>query len=84
MPWVEQWEVVGSKGTIYKVSRADDGTWGCSCPNWIHRHTDCKHIREVQNGRWGKANPVQDPLIEKQTNSTIQEALTNESIIEWF
>lgn len=49
-PWVEGWNVVGSSGTEYRVSRQADGTYGCSCLGWT-RHVprrDCKHIKAMK------------------------------------
>jgi hypothetical protein len=48
--WVEKWDVVGSSGKPYVVSRAADNTFGCSCPAWKFQRSggaprkDCAHI----------------------------------------
>jgi hypothetical protein len=48
MKWKKTWEIEsGSSGKTYRVSIADDGTLGCSCPRWKfakHPKPACKHI----------------------------------------
>jgi hypothetical protein len=38
---------------VYSVVGFEDGTWACSCPDWVHRRsldgTNCKHIRRLIN-----------------------------------
>jgi hypothetical protein len=38
-------------GLYYVVVEFPNGTWACSCPDWIHRHsstgTHCKHIDRI-------------------------------------
>ena len=46
--WIEKWAVEGSRGNQYMVSKAEDGTWGCSCPRWKFRREECKHIQEIK------------------------------------
>lgn len=49
MKWIEQWHVKSSSGSkVYTVSRADDGTWGCSCLGWTRGRNECKHIRAIK------------------------------------
>jgi hypothetical protein len=46
--WVERHEVHSSDlERCYIVARKQDGTWGCSCPQWKFRRQQCKHIEEV-------------------------------------
>ena len=49
--WTESWQVTGSTGNVYTVSRAADGNWGCSCPYWVNARApkpECKHITRKQ------------------------------------
>lgn len=32
---------------FYTVSRNTDGSFSCSCPAWIYRRKECKHIKGV-------------------------------------
>ena len=34
----------------YTVTKKDDG-YSCSCPNWVYRRNQCKHILAVRDGR---------------------------------
>lgn len=45
-----QWEVRSSSNPnrFYTVSLTLDNQYQCSCPGWIYRHTDCKHIRSIR------------------------------------
>jgi hypothetical protein len=47
--WVDKWSVQSEVDPTkyYTVSRAEDGSFGCSCPAWIFRKTRCKHIEGV-------------------------------------
>lgn len=44
-PQGETWEVAGSKGNRYIVTR-DSGRWSCSCPGHGFRG-HCRHVAEV-------------------------------------
>lgn len=49
--WSEYWAVSSESraGVIYVVAKArKDGTWGCSCPRWIYKREDCKHIQAAR------------------------------------
>jgi len=48
----------------YKVSQRADGTYACSCPHWIYRHVQCKHILQVIAGGVA-AILVQNPFLVK-------------------
>lgn len=50
MTWVKKWKVEGSKGNIYTVSLSNEGEYGCSCPVWSFRRSECKHIKLVRSG----------------------------------
>ncbi len=58
MKWIRKWEVGSSSSDrAYVVSEADTGEFGCSCPHWINRRADCKHIQSVrkmiiEGGSW--------------------------------
>lgn len=41
------WEIVGSRGDKYKVTKAD-GYFTCSCPSAIFRGGECKHIKQIK------------------------------------
>lgn len=47
--WVENWEVQSESNPekFYTVSRAVNGEFGCSCPQWVYRKKTCKHIQGV-------------------------------------
>ncbi len=44
--WKSRWEVPSTttEGVVYTVALGFDGTWGCSCPQWIYHRKQCKHI----------------------------------------
>ena len=48
--WIEKWQVTKSDGKSYIVAKADNGSWGCSCPAWTLHRTRCKHIAMVSEG----------------------------------
>lgn len=59
--WVKRWDVPSSSGTkTYVVAIDADGGYGCSCPHWTNRRTDCRHIGEVKAG-------IHSPRGEEQT-----------------
>ncbi len=39
----KSWEVKGSKGKVYVVKKIGD-KWTCTCPSFIYRGGQCKHI----------------------------------------
>jgi|SRR5579871_5737401 len=51
-PWVNHWEVIGTSGKPYIVSKRASGDWGCSCPAWKFQkggnRKDCSHILQKQ------------------------------------
>lgn len=49
--WTRFFEVPSESRSnlAYIVSMGEgEGNWGCSCPRWIYRREDCKHIKAVQ------------------------------------
>jgi len=51
MKWKKRWRVQKSTEDGYwVVSISEEGIWGCSCPVWIYRRQECKHIKLVKNG----------------------------------
>lgn len=50
--WVQKWTVMGTSGKDYDVSKASDGSYGCTCPAWIFQRKkygprkDCQHIMQ--------------------------------------
>jgi len=63
-----QWKVRSETNpdTTYTVSLKPDGSWECSCPHWIYRHRECKHIRKVKNRPPAEAGYVIDEYGNKQ------------------
>ena len=50
---VKQWKVPSSKGDKeYTITLNDKDEYSCSCPNWIYRRAQCKHIQAVQDGEY--------------------------------
>jgi len=47
--YMRQWNIESFTipGKEYKVSQLKDGSYQCSCPNWIYRRRQCKHINAV-------------------------------------
>ena len=50
-----KWSVPSSSepNKTYTVSLTEDGDWECSCPQWIYRRRECKHIQQVKNSPIG-------------------------------
>ena len=49
--WIEKWEVPSSSSDKnWIVSRAEDDSYGCSCPVWKFRRQECHHIKLVKSG----------------------------------
>lgn len=46
--WVKRWDVEGSTGNSYTVAMDAEGNYGCSCPAWVFRRGECKHIQQVK------------------------------------
>ena len=48
---VQKWQVRSHSDPSkhYTVSLRKDGVFECSCPQWIYRRRECKHIQEVQD-----------------------------------
>jgi len=51
----QKWSVPSSSdpNKTYTVSLTADGEWECSCPQWIYRRQECKHIQRVKNSPIG-------------------------------
>jgi hypothetical protein len=47
--WVDKWKIQSESNPekFYTVSRAEDGSFGCSCPVWIFQKKTCKHIQSL-------------------------------------
>jgi len=82
--WIKKWAVKGSGNNTYTVSQAEDGTWGCSCPHWIHRRAVCKHIRQVQEGLHPDCEWVEDHCLREETEAVLTAALACANTIDWF
>jgi len=50
--------------SYYTVALTEDGEWQCSCPVWIYRRRECKHIRKV------KENPSEYEISTEFTGKT--------------
>jgi len=48
--YIRQWQIESEStpGKYYTVSLDYDGNFSCSCPHWIYRHKECKHIQEAK------------------------------------
>ena len=68
MGWIEKYKIKGEHG-IYVVSLKDDGTWGCSCPQWKFRRIECHHIDIVKMLSFNREKfpPVKGTLFETKT-----------------
>lgn len=53
--WIEHWDVMGTSGKTYRVSRAADGSMGCDCPAWIFQKKQ-NYIRNPATGKIEKAD----------------------------
>ncbi len=47
---LKQWEVQSHSDPSkqYKVTLYDDDSFACSCPQWIYRRKECKHIKKYK------------------------------------
>ena len=47
--WTNRFEIRSqSSNAIYRIAQNKTGRyWGCSCPSWIYRGRDCKHLRTL-------------------------------------
>lgn len=81
--WIRYWEVESSnplsETKTWRVSQAQDGSFGCSCPAWKFAKApkpDCKHIRfirtklrpeNVGNENFYRQVPIQNlPIVQTQ------------------
>lgn len=60
--WIKRWTVPSGTNPdkTYTVAQDRDGSYGCSCPAWKFQRKrlkdgKCKHIRQVEAGRWPEA-----------------------------
>ena len=49
--YARRWQVesFSTPGKIYTVALRHTGEWQCSCPHWIYRRAQCKHIEAVMD-----------------------------------
>jgi hypothetical protein len=47
---LNQWENPSHSdpSKTYKVTLYEDGSYACSCPQWVYRRKECKHIQECK------------------------------------
>lgn len=61
--WRDQWVVPSSDGSkSYTVSLDFEGEYACACPRWIFRREECRHIQDVQDGRYPSVREVPLPV----------------------
>lgn len=50
MAYIKKWEIPSEKDSnkFYTVSLTDKNTFACSCPIWIFKRQECKHIQRVK------------------------------------
>lgn len=50
MVYIKKWEISSEKDSnkVYIVSLTDKNTFACSCPIWIYKRQECKHIQRVK------------------------------------
>ena len=53
--YANKWNVRSSSdpSKSYTVSITDDGQFECSCPQWIYRRKECKHIQQIKGSLAG-------------------------------
>jgi hypothetical protein len=72
------------KDTSYIIATNDSEEWGCSCPRWIFKREECKHIRSVKlflvfaREREEEISPVTVSQMPQKT----QKAVTRFSLVE--
>lgn len=62
--WVKKWRVEGSNGNEYVVAQGKVGEFGCSCPAWIFRRIECRHIKYIKKNN-PRANMIETIPIKK-------------------
>lgn len=47
--WTNRFEIRSeSSSRVYRIAQNKTGRWwGCSCPSWIYRGRECKHLRAL-------------------------------------
>ena len=55
----KQWVVrsVSRPNIVYKISLTMDNQYQCSCPRWVYKREDCKHIRSIRDS-FRPAEPI--------------------------
>lgn len=53
--WKKQWKVPGSSGNTWTVSLDEQGRYCCSCPAWVFKRLECRHILLVHAGAIGES-----------------------------
>lgn len=84
-PWIDRWEVKGSKGDLWTVAKKQDGTYGCSCPGWKFKpkpKPNCKHIRAIITAMNMGVIPAQKTENREQTVLTRVNKTLPETFIE--
>lgn len=47
--WLRKWKIDSYSGNkSYTVAVDERAEYGCSCPQWIYRRQECKHIQAVK------------------------------------
>lgn len=73
----KQWDLPSQSDPkkTYKVTLYEDGSYACSCPHWIYRKKECKHIRQCKEGE------QQVTLIEGELKTTNIDSLLERCLI---
>ena len=52
--WIRRWDVPSESDPekSYVVAQDTDGNYACSCPQFVYRRKECKHIVAVKNGEY--------------------------------
>jgi hypothetical protein len=84
--WSEYWAVQSESrpDVTYVVAKArKDGTWACSCPRWIYKRENCKHItRAVSKARLVESNHLVGEVRLDAMPEKVRKAISRFSLIE--
>lgn len=79
--YVKQWDVPGSRGKTWRVSIDDKGNYSCSCPRWIFKREECKHIQDVIGGGYPEKGCNKPTYVLADVSKPIFKPSTNEIFI---
>ena len=55
---INTWDIIGSRGDVYVVSRDIDNNYSCTCPAAKFKGVECKHILQARGKYESTANTV--------------------------